>query len=380
MKKIICIFIICLFLFSGLSITSAKMIKSNTTLVSEEKTIKVSNEPTIHEINVGKLKAIYDDQAENNIRLEFEPYKLPDINFEFGDLFGFSVDYYIDEGDCADYEEWTVEFKIIGFYYMGEFYPFTDKGYFYLTYKGKIGPYIVKEFYDTFGITDKKQGTLSSEYLYIPSREFTNPAFHYLGGNNEDKPMWKITVNLEYRRGGWLPFPSTVNGLKKNVVATVGDNFKVKYTNTPPIITDINGPQNGLIKEEQTYTFKVVDEDCAYRFAWFNYNDPGRGDYIGLEIKWGDGTITTDTFETSSQIKNHGEGYADPYVVITKNHTWDVQGQYNVQVRARDYYDGHFGDWTDWQTFTVSMPKTKETMPILLANLFERIKNRFSLI
>lgn len=114
--------------------------------------------------------------------------------------------------------------------------------------------------------------------------------------------------------------------------------FGVKeYANTPPGAPDISGPTSGKAGEEYGYTFISIDPD---------------GDDVYYQINWGDGCAD----------KNWYGPYASGEMV-TFNHTWENEGDYNISAMARDTHN----DQSEWGMLEVSMPK------IYTYGLIERI-------
>jgi hypothetical protein len=301
---------------------------------------------TTHTILLGKIEVAYDDMAENNVRIRFIPEELEDIDIEFGDEIRLEIVWSIIEGGDAR-EKWIFMFRDVKYWIGPDYHSVTEKGHIY------------KKIEDRIGISDTQEGTLY--WTFIVNRDRTNPAWHIIGGNSKEKDFWKISFECIYEFGSWNPFwPWTDSSTLKK---TIGSEWRVEYPNASPSITLIEGTQNGEVNEEYSYTFTVQDPDCSNRYK------TERGDYIGLEIKWGDGETTLDDVETKKQIKwNDG----NPQVKIQKTHKWITEGTHTLNVRARDYYNGDWGVWSDWQIFEVTMPKNHEKN-IFLQTLFIRI-------
>jgi len=111
--------------------------------------------------------------------------------------------------------------------------------------------------------------------------------------------------------------------------------FGTVEDNHPPDKPDIDGPITGKVGVEQEYTFTVIDEDS---------------DDIYIFVDWGD---------------NANSGWLGPYASgeqITLNHSWNQQGTYSLQAKAKDEHDIE----GEWATQNVIMPKNK------IINPFER--------
>jgi len=100
--------------------------------------------------------------------------------------------------------------------------------------------------------------------------------------------------------------------------AEVLDIF-LKTPNDPPEKPTITGPSAG-------YTNTNVDFSVVG-------NDPNE-DNISYYVDWGDGNITdwTDFYNSGEQI--------------TINHSWNVEGQYDIKTKTKDIYDNE-SDWSE---------------------------------
>jgi len=123
--------------------------------------------------------------------------------------------------------------------------------------------------------------------------------------------------------------------------------FVLRTTDEPEMIT-LDGPVTGNYGEEQTYTI-MADGYPDYDMYYY--------------IDWGDGTI-------DEWIGPHPAGEE-----INVTHTWEVEGNYTIQVKAKNSLEME----TDYLTLEVSMPKTKIfTHPFL--RFLEHHPNIFPLI
>jgi hypothetical protein len=120
--------------------------------------------------------------------------------------------------------------------------------------------------------------------------------------------------------------------------------------NQPPGPPFINGPTSGKPGKTYYYTFVSVDPE---------------GDPVYYEIDWGDGTPTI-------WYGPHGSD-----VVITRNHTWNQKGTYNITARAKDVH----GATGDRSYLSVTMP-CAYTIPRmqLWARFFQQFPNAFRLL
>jgi hypothetical protein len=141
---------------------------------------------------------------------------------------------------------------------------------------------------------------------------------------------------------------STQTNLLPLSVIPVGNPFTIP--NTPPEKPDINGPTSGNAGTSYPYTFTSTDPD---------------GDQVSYYIKWGDGGITDWTsFQASGP-----PGYSE-------SHTWILQNNYTIEVKAKDI----FGNESGWATYTITMPRNRaiQTSPFL--NFLQNHPNLFPLL
>lgn len=96
--------------------------------------------------------------------------------------------------------------------------------------------------------------------------------------------------------------------------------------NEPPEDPIIDGPTSGTAGEEYDYTFSAVDPD---------------GDDVYLWIEWGEGNETAEW-----------EGPYESGEEVTFSHTWEEEGTYTIQAKAKDTYDFE----SNWSTLEVKMP------------------------
>ena len=112
-------------------------------------------------------------------------------------------------------------------------------------------------------------------------------------------------------------------------------------TNEPPEAPTIDGPTSGSKGTEYTYTFNSVDPD---------------GDDVFYYILWGDG------------YKEIWKGPHASGADASFAHTYDREGTFEIQAKAKDTYDAE----SDWGTFTVTMPRNKATVYSVFHWFFER--------
>ena len=126
-------------------------------------------------------------------------------------------------------------------------------------------------------------------------------------------------------------------------------SFTTTAGNNPPETPTIDGPTSGNAGTSYDYDFCTTDPD---------------GDEVYYCVNWDDGT---------------GEVCLGPYpsgVCITESHTWDEEGTYIVEVKARDIHDAE----SDWASLEVVMPVNQNTnySPFLL--LLQKIIQRFPIL
>ncbi|MEA3457457.1 MAG: PQQ-binding-like beta-propeller repeat protein [Candidatus Thermoplasmatota archaeon] len=122
--------------------------------------------------------------------------------------------------------------------------------------------------------------------------------------------------------------------------------FGIVENNHPPDKPDIDGPLSGKTRVEYEYEFTVSDVDNDDVYLWVN---------------WGDNT---------------NSGWLGPYEngeEITLTHSWNQQGTYSLQAKAKDEHEVE-GEWT---TKNVIMPKNKLSNNFSFLQLLEKIMQRF---
>ena len=114
--------------------------------------------------------------------------------------------------------------------------------------------------------------------------------------------------------------------------------------NEPPEEPEIEGPTSGSAGTSYDFTFTSIDPD---------------GDDVKYYIKWGDGDSEWTSFVASG-------------TPVTVSHTWDSQGTFTIQAKAKDSENAESG----YSTFQVRIPRNKVvTNPFM--QLFERFQNAF---
>jgi C1A family cysteine protease len=107
-------------------------------------------------------------------------------------------------------------------------------------------------------------------------------------------------------------------------------HFTVKEANLnePPNPPTITGKINGKIGETYDYNFISTDPE---------------GNFITFFVNWGDGTTSDWT------------DFVFSGTTVTLSKTWDVEGAYNIQAKAKDSN----GAESEWGTMTVTIPRSK---------------------
>jgi hypothetical protein len=107
------------------------------------------------------------------------------------------------------------------------------------------------------------------------------------------------------------------------------DLFLEEENNPPNTPYKINGEIRGKINREYEYTTNTIDPD---------------GDKIFFIFDWDDGS------------KSEWLGPYDSEENIVISHTWNVEGEYEIRVKAKDIY-GYESEWSD--PLYISMPINK---------------------
>ena len=132
------------------------------------------------------------------------------------------------------------------------------------------------------------------------------------------------------------------------MLATLAELSEVEFNNIPNAPT-IAGETNGDIRTTYDYAIQATDPDV---------------DNIIYFIDWGDNTNTSTGWNVSG-------------VEVIIPHTWDLEGNYSIKVKAIDQH----GAESEWATLSVTMPLSFDK-PIsqLFERLFQRFPNAFLLL
>lgn len=122
--------------------------------------------------------------------------------------------------------------------------------------------------------------------------------------------------------------------------------------NVPPGAPDIDGPTSGKPGTAYPYKFISMDPD---------------GDDVSYYIRWGDGNI----IDWTDFLASGPPGY-------TESHSWDKEGTYIIQAKAKDIYGAESG----WSELSVNMPRNKviNTQFYWLQNFLQTHPNLFPIL
>jgi len=147
---------------------------------------------------------------------------------------------------------------------------------------------------------------------------------------SDDRTFW---MHHEYTPGG-------------NIWNTWISSCFVELPNNPPSAPTINGPSNGKVDVEYTFTFNSEDSE---------------DDDVYYYIKWGDGHV-----EVWDGPHSSGVDYEIP-------HTYTSEDTFTIEAKAKDTE----GEESDWSTFTITIPRNKLIINPLLLRLLEQFPNSF---
>jgi hypothetical protein len=122
----------------------------------------------------------------------------------------------------------------------------------------------------------------------------------------------------------------------KLIIATLAELAGPGSLSNPPATPTINGPTQGVVNENYSYTVMTNDPD---------------GDNVYYFVDWGDGA---------------NSGWVGPYpsgMTVTLYHTWTTQGTYQVRARAKDV-NSAMSDWSALYTVTILVDRAPNTPTI----------------
>jgi hypothetical protein len=159
-----------------------------------------------------------------------------------------------------------------------------------------------------------------------------------LSGNFNIDSFFDITYQIEFEGCPGSPLDDYMG----TTVNTTRLQQGIEFLNDPPSAPTIDGPINGEAGKAYPYTFTSIDPD---------------GDDVSYFIRWGDGEETDWTTFQASGLP----GYIE-------SHSWETQGTYIIQVKAKDIYDVE----SDWAEHDVEIPRIRATFNPLFYWFLER--------
>ena len=132
---------------------------------------------------------------------------------------------------------------------------------------------------------------------------------------------------------------------------TQWDEFLREYldlsSNTPPGVPTIEGSERGKYTESQVYTLSAEDSQV---------------DDVSFYIDWGDGS-----YKMVGSISSGEE--------FSINHTWVLEGTYEIKAKAIDQYGAN----SDWATLTVKMSLRSRTLLERIMEWIQHLLNQFNI-
>jgi hypothetical protein len=218
-------------------------------------------------------------------------------------------------------------------------------------------------------------GHSKEPYVNTLGLDETNDGDYIVAGEkivSNDKNAWLIKTDVN----GNILWDMTIGGLSDEYccgVQQIDDNnyivvgatssygaggydmwlIKVSQGNgtLPPLKPTINGPTTGTVNNEYPYTSSTTDPE---------------GDQVYYFWDWGDGSIS---------------GWLGPYnsgVTCEAKHIWNVKGNYNIKVKAKDA-SGAESPWSD--PLPITMPCSyNKPIPQFFEKLFQQFPNAFPLL
>lgn len=190
-----------------------------------------------------------------------------------------------------------------------------------------------------FGMYDKDQQLLFQWYFRKnPTTEWT--LGRLLTSFSSMSPYLADTKYVELSFGKWER--------DRSIEVRYDDVFfGIGGANSPPDKPNIpSGSTEGKIGVNYNFSTSTTDPD---------------GDQVRYNFSWGDGTY-------SGWIGSYLSGE-----VISASHNWSEKGQYQIKVKARDYWGGE-SDWSD--PLPIKMPYSYDKpIPRFLELLFQRFSN-----
>jgi outer membrane protein assembly factor BamB len=122
--------------------------------------------------------------------------------------------------------------------------------------------------------------------------------------------------------------------------------FGTVENNHPPAKPDIDGALSGKTGVEYEYKFTVSDVDDDDVYLWVDWDDNTNSGWLG-------------PYENGKEI--------------TLTHSWNQQGTYSLQAKAKDEHEVE----GEWATQNVIMPKNKLSNDLSFLQLLDKIIQRF---
>jgi len=182
-------------------------------------------------------------------------------------------------------------------------------------------------------------------YAY-PTSFFDGGKRVLVGGYDDESPYRTRIEQCGSREAHELDLSVSVEWLGDGdlqIEVSITNNEQI--INSPPETPSIAGKTSGKAGDEYEYTVSAVDPD---------------GDDVYYWILW---------FQGCPSVSWQGPYESGEEVTFT--HSWSDQGDYTIQVKAKDIYE----EESDWTTLSVSMPKSNS-----LSTRFYELFTQFSLL
>jgi len=203
-----------------------------------------------------------------------------------------------------------------------------------------------------FDIGDDRSVGFSSPAISMDGTIYVGVEIRDSGGgeiiaiNSDGTEKWRKKISNKYQRSS--PVIGEDGTVYIGSISSKGADsygylhaFGTVENNEPPSTPIINGPINGKIWNE--YTYSIVSNDPE------NYP-------IRYYVNWGDSTNTGWTWEYDSNE------------IVNLSHKWYIKSNYTIKVKAMDIYN----DESDWGELTVTIPRDKTTSISSLLRFLER--------
>lgn len=108
-------------------------------------------------------------------------------------------------------------------------------------------------------------------------------------------------------------------GMDPQIFDNYPGELTITYAHLPPAISDLSGPQLGIINEEYEYSFTAIDPE---------------ENHVSFCIDWGDGTMSNPEILVESGAS------------FNLSHQWTTENAYNIRVKVIDE-EGAESDWSN---------------------------------